>query len=307
MQRDRNGKEVGSACCAAPPWWCSRADVPARCCAQIRYPVLLTRQEKELAWKVCIAFKQTICGLDLLRTASGSLVCDVNGFSFVKNSIKYYDDCAQLLRKILLSRLAPHLLGVRPVHALADRKAPPSRLRVQSMRLVAAPTLSTCLPSAAVAAMAAAAAGAAAGAVAGGIPMKVDDWEEEEEVENEDEDELRCVLAIIRHADRTPKHKLKMKARHADMPPCQRVPHMLRAQVRHPQLLELFDKYGGGGVHKEIKLKSARQLKARPRCESSASALRCCCRSHTLPSAGGAEDCATVAVAARGGGRRVGR
>ena len=66
---------------------------------QIRFPVLLSPQEKEIARMVCLAFGQRVCGFDLLRSESGkSYVCDVNGWSFVKNSQKYYDDAAEVLR-----------------------------------------------------------------------------------------------------------------------------------------------------------------------------------------------------------------
>lgn len=46
----------------------------------------------------------------LLYRANGkSFVCDVNGFSFVKNSNKYYDDCAKILGNMILRELAPTL------------------------------------------------------------------------------------------------------------------------------------------------------------------------------------------------------
>ena len=76
---------------------------------ELRYPVILTNTEKLIARQVCLAFKQTVCGFDLLRANGKSYVCDVNGFSFVKNSMKYYDDCAKILGNMILRQLAPQL------------------------------------------------------------------------------------------------------------------------------------------------------------------------------------------------------
>ncbi|XP_037077172.1 inositol hexakisphosphate and diphosphoinositol-pentakisphosphate kinase 2-like [Pollicipes pollicipes] len=76
---------------------------------EVRYPVILTNTEKLIARKVCQAFKQTVCGFDLLRANGRSYVCDVNGFSFVKNSNKYYDDSAKILGNMILRELAPTL------------------------------------------------------------------------------------------------------------------------------------------------------------------------------------------------------
>ena len=52
--------------------------------------------------------------------------------------------------------------------------------------------------------------------------------------------ELRCVVAVIRHGDRTPKQKMKL-------------------EVKHPMFFEIFRKYDGF-KNKNIKLKKPQQL-----------------------------------------------
>ncbi|KAG8505405.1 Inositol hexakisphosphate and diphosphoinositol-pentakisphosphate kinase 2 [Galemys pyrenaicus] len=123
---------------------------------EVRYPVILNAREKLIAWKVCLAFKQTVCGFDLLRANGQSYVCDVNGFSFVKNSMKYYDDCAKILGNIVMRELAPQFQI-------------PWSIPLEAEDIPIVPTTS-------------------------GTMM-----------------ELRCVIAVIRHGDRTPKQKMKME------------------------------------------------------------------------------------------------
>ncbi|XP_011049854.1 PREDICTED: inositol hexakisphosphate and diphosphoinositol-pentakisphosphate kinase isoform X9 [Acromyrmex echinatior] len=152
---------------------------------EIRYPVILNNAEKLISRKVCLAFKQTVCGFDLLRANGQSFVCDVNGFSFVKNSNKYYDDCAKILGNMILRELAPtlHIPWSVPFQ-LDDPPIVPTTF---------------------------------------GKMM-----------------ELRCVVAVIRHGDRTPKQKMKV-------------------EVRHPKFFEIFAKYDGY-KHGHVKLKRPKQL-----------------------------------------------
>ncbi|XP_028813289.1 inositol hexakisphosphate and diphosphoinositol-pentakisphosphate kinase 2 isoform X4 [Denticeps clupeoides] len=152
---------------------------------EIRYPVMLTAMEKLVARKVCLAFKQTVCGFDLLRANGHSFVCDVNGFSFVKNSMKYYDDCAKVLGNMVMRELAPQL------HI-------PWSIPMEAEDIPIVPTTS-------------------------GSMM-----------------ELRCVIAVVRHGDRTPKQKMKM-------------------EVRNAMFFDLFEKYGGYKSGK-LKLKKPKQL-----------------------------------------------
>lgn len=160
VERDREGKEV-------------------------RFPVILSATEKTIARQVSLAFKQTVCGFDFLRANGKSYVCDVNGFSFVKNSKKYYDDCAKVLGNLIMRDLAPQY-------------DIPWSVPTDAEDIPIVPTTS-------------------------GYMM-----------------ELRTVVAIIRHGDRTPKQKMKM-------------------EVRHPKFFDLFNKYGGAKTGR-LKLKRPKQL-----------------------------------------------
>ncbi|CAK9296273.1 unnamed protein product [Gordionus sp. m RMFG-2023] len=143
-------------------------------------PALDGKVERDLEGK-----EQLVCGFDLLRANGKSFVCDVNGFSFVKNSRKYYDDCAMILGNFIMRELAPtlHIPWTIP-YQLDDPPIVPTTY---------------------------------------GKMM-----------------ELRCVIAVIRHADRTPKQKMKM-------------------EVKHQKFFDLFAKYDGYKTG-ELKLKKPKQL-----------------------------------------------
>lgn len=170
---------------------------------EVRFPVLLSPQEKEIARMVCLAFGQRVCGFDLLRSERGkSYVCDVNGWSFVKNSQKYYDDTAGILRMIILSAVAPHRLLVAPMPIMPD---PCSAGPGLAMSGILSPE------------------GRNDSGV-GGVHMpntaSFSDVRAGGEAEDEGrhaDEELRCVLAVVRHGDRTPKQKMKMKVTQAPL------------------------------------------------------------------------------------------
>uniref|UniRef100_A0A914HZ78 Inositol hexakisphosphate and diphosphoinositol-pentakisphosphate kinase n=1 Tax=Globodera rostochiensis TaxID=31243 RepID=A0A914HZ78_GLORO len=151
---------------------------------EVRYPVILSAKEKTIARRVVLAFG-SVCGFDLLRANGCSYVCDVNGFSFVKTSTKYYEDTAKILGNTILRRLASSLSI--PWHIPFQDDDPP---------LVSTPS---------------------------GKIM-----------------ELRCVLAVIRHGDRTPKQKMKVA-------------------VKDERFWKMFQKYDGLRK-RELKLKKPTQL-----------------------------------------------
>ncbi|CAG8458218.1 10742_t:CDS:2 [Paraglomus occultum] len=71
---------------------------------EVRYVTQLTEEEKEISGRIVKIFAQWICGFDLLRVKEKSYVIDVNGWSFVKGSENYYEDCARLIRNLVLER-----------------------------------------------------------------------------------------------------------------------------------------------------------------------------------------------------------
>ncbi|RYY35390.1 hypothetical protein EON62_02520, partial [archaeon] len=95
---------------------------------EVRFPIMLTSAEKDIARRVCMAFRQNICGFDLLRTPTRSFVCDVNGWSFVKKSHKYYEDTSQLLMLMMLRAMAPERLH----HSILMHTSPPAGLASSS-------------------------------------------------------------------------------------------------------------------------------------------------------------------------------
>ncbi|CAD7933159.1 unnamed protein product [Amoebophrya sp. A25] len=71
---------------------------------EVRYPIILSQIEKQIAQTIVEAF--AVCGFDILRTKGFfPVVCDVNGWSFVKGNSKYYEDCSLQLKRFFYERL----------------------------------------------------------------------------------------------------------------------------------------------------------------------------------------------------------
>ena len=158
---------------------------------EVRYPVNLNPEEKEIARKIVKIFKQNICGFDILRSKGVSYVCDVNGWSFVKGNKKYFQDCAILLRKIILTNIDPNLLIKHPISMQIAPVYKEMILRNNTGRL---------------------------------------------------EEELHSVVAVFRHADRSPKQKMKLV-------------------VEHPALLKLFEIFKENNNNENEKDKIPQELK----------------------------------------------
>lgn len=162
---------------------------------EIRFPVNLTPFEKEIARKITQLFKQNICGFDILRSNGKSYVCDVNGWSFVKGNKKYYQDCAILIRKMILLNKNPLQYFKKPLS---------QKIHVPTYTELILPSRK---------------------------PNQNQQYEEE----------LRSVVAVFRHADRSPKQKMK-------------------CVVNDQRILSLFKTFGKKDKNKEIKLKKPKEL-----------------------------------------------
>ena len=159
---------------------------------EIRYPINLTKEEKEFARKIVLKFKQNICGFDILRCQGNSYVCDVNGFSFVKGNQKYYRDCTNFLRKFILDGLK------KDIREGSDNFTQPifPLLKIHSKK---------------------------------------------QNYSFKAQEELRSIVAVFRHGDRSPKEKMKLV-------------------VEDPRFLSLFEEFGKNNSKKEIKLKKGKEL-----------------------------------------------
>uniref|UniRef100_A0A7S4SUP1 Inositol hexakisphosphate and diphosphoinositol-pentakisphosphate kinase n=1 Tax=Alexandrium monilatum TaxID=311494 RepID=A0A7S4SUP1_9DINO len=145
---------------------------------EVRYPVVLTQGEKAIAAFIVKAFRQNICGFDILRTDGGSIVCDVNGWSFVKGNQKYYNDCSTLIRKHLLDEC-----GVTGANTSTMMILGPGDEDIRDT----------------------------------GTEISGYDYSMRESLVHKSPERLRSVIVVMRHGDRRPKEKMKFKTKQPEI------------------------------------------------------------------------------------------
>ena len=180
---------------------------------EVRYPVILSLEEKAIARKIVRAFKQTVCGFDILRVQGRSYCCDVNGFSFVKNSRKYYDDASQILTELMIGAVRPDYISMSSTQAplmrtiISGSNAAKEKYRSgysapQLQQLQQLPLSSNKLSGGTLDDISTHSIESSAT-----ISTTNNNWRRGVD----QQEELRGVIAIIRHGDRTPKQKMKIR------------------------------------------------------------------------------------------------
>lgn len=208
---------------------------------EIRFVTKLSKEEAGMARRICVTFGQAVCGFDLLRVHGKSYVIDVNGWSFVKDNNDYYEHTASILRSTFTKAAQDRALkeslkessamaaaitnsaekapgrrisnakrneGSRrsTLQSLLSRSPSASRLsnHYQAQPLVSASTTNPTpgqVPTPAIASATSAPAVAALEAMTQqdreALPAPQHSWK------------LKGMVAVLRHADRTPKQKFK--------------------------------------------------------------------------------------------------
>ncbi|KAG8954007.1 hypothetical protein FRC04_000991 [Tulasnella sp. 424] len=146
---------------------------------EIRFITRLSEEENLWAKKICEGFGQRVCGFDVLRPkgAEKSMVIDVNGWSFVKGNESYYDRVSDILAELCFKVSVTPTRRTIAQELLQAYNNPSSQ--ASSPRMISGditPTTNSAAPES----------GAGSGS-----------WM------------LKANVTVFRHADRTPKQKLK--------------------------------------------------------------------------------------------------
>ncbi|RPB17027.1 hypothetical protein P167DRAFT_203770 [Morchella conica CCBAS932] len=207
---------------------------------EIRFVTKLSKEEAGMATRICETFGQAVCGFDLLRVHGKSYVIDVNGWSFVKDNNDYYHNCATILRQMFIKAIQDKALkdslkesGAMATAVATAEKSPnrrgsggkksdmnrrstlqnllsrsPSASRLSNHHQQQ-PLTSASNPTPGQVPTPEVAAAAPTPAVAALENMTEEDREKALPVAPQHSWKLKGMVAVLRHADRTPKQKFK--------------------------------------------------------------------------------------------------